>query len=128
MGVCYKQAKHRLNSIPAHCYCVLLILIIKKLQQTNLKAFNPDPERIALKGGNCEKCDSYTNPIFPTLKDIEFWNYQNNRLYKIVQRLSESTNEFNSYIKNTEHKHCNGNIYCEIDTRTDLVLKVLGAK
>ncbi len=32
MGVCYKQAKHRLNSIPAHCYCVLLILIIKKLQ------------------------------------------------------------------------------------------------
>jgi len=100
--------------------------------QTNVKAFNPDPKRIAInaiKGGDCgDKCDSYTSPIFPTLKDKTFWSYQNDRLYKIVQRLSASTNEFDDYINETEREHCQNNIYCEIDTRIDLVLNVLGGK
>ena len=94
----------------------------------SLKAFKPTPHKISSKGEVCGKCDSYTNPIFPTLNDLDFWKSQNEQLYGIAQRIAQSSREFDSYIKETEYKHCQGHIFCEIDTRTDLLFKVLGAK
>ena len=90
-----------------------------------LKAFKPTPHRTALEKDDCDKCDSLTNPVFPTIKDSEFWKKQNDRLYRLIQRLSISPNEFSSYISQIEYQHCNGHMYCEIDTRTDLLLEVL---
>jgi hypothetical protein len=100
----------------------------KNIPKIALKAFKPIPNKIAFKGGSCDKCDSYTNPIFPTLNDLDFWKSQNEQLYGIAQRIAKSPTEFNSYIKETEYQHCQGHIFCEIDTRTDLLFKVLGAK
>ena len=99
--------------------------------KNNLSAFKPDPDTFGSKGGNCEKCDTITNPIFPTLTsnlDYEFWRKQNNSLYKIVEKLANSTPQFSSYINDVERVHCSGIIFCEIDTRIDLINKTMGAK
>ena len=101
--------------------------------QTNLNAFRPNPDKVVNKGNeSCDKCDSVTNPIFPTLtsnhRDLEFWKIQNKRLSRIVRSLAKSQNEFNSYINKTEYEHCKGHVYCEIDTRADLIVNVMGIR
>jgi len=105
--------------------------------QTNLNVFKPNPNKAVGNGGgeNCDKCENMTTPIFPALssnhRDLAFWKNQNKRLYRIVRSLAESQNElteFKSYIDETEYKHCKGHVYCEIDTRADLIVNIMGIR
>jgi hypothetical protein len=102
-----------------------------KTVKINLKAFKLDPDRVGIRGESCDSCENMTNPIYPAFTsndDLEFWKKQNDSLRKIVRKLANSTSQFSSYINEVERNHCNGVMYCEIDTRVDLINKTMDAK
>ena len=111
--------------------------IIRKIKSTNLQNsrtkssinnFKPSHFKTVNMGQGIGKDDSVTDPHFPTENMSKFLKLQNNRLYLIVKSLSQSSDEFDSYINRTEYSHCHGNIFCEVDTRTDLISNIMGIR
>ena len=82
-------------------------------------------------GADCGKCDSAPTRVFPRPPsgsfDTNFWKIQNDRLYKVIEKLAGNRNVLDGYLKK-EESSCGHQLFCEIDTRSDLLTHVLDVK
>ena len=98
----------------------------------NLNSYDPPPPDTGQVDPTCTgKCDSVTSRTFPTppssARDWEFWNIQNQRLYRTVEKLAGSSDVFGRYL-DKERNSCNQELFCEIDTRSEAISHVIGVQ
>ncbi|MCP4430820.1 MAG: hypothetical protein GY806_07580 [Gammaproteobacteria bacterium] len=98
----------------------------------NLENYEPPDNSSSQADENCSgKCDSVTSRNFPappsSSHDRQFWGLQNQRLYYIVQKLAGNQSVFNRYL-GRERTVCAHDLFCQIDTRSDAIVHVLGAQ
>ena len=98
---------------------------------SSLDGFDPVTSTNSAGDQDCGKCDSAPSSGFPGAptnnSDREFWNDQNQRLFKVVKKLAGSKTVFDNYL-NKETTRCDHNLFCEIDTRSDAITHVIGVQ